>query len=209
MKKNSIVIIDNLLKNYPDLVNCKEQILNAAKILIEAYKNNNKVLVCGNGGSASDSLHIVGELMKSFKLKRKLPSNLVQAIDDKYISDNLECGLPTIALVSETALLTAYSNDKCPDLVFAEQVLGYGKEKDILICISTSGNSKNCVYASKVAKALNLKVISLVGNKQCDLDKYSDVIIHAPSTETFRIQEYHLPIYHAICLIIEEEMFGE
>lgn len=209
MKTSSESILNSLVKNYHSLNSCLKDIIKSIELLISTYKNGNKVLVCGNGGSASDAMHIVGELMKSFKLKRPINSDLKQLLNDEYLSNNLEVGLPTISLVTEASLMTAYSNDKAPDLVFAQQVLGYGKRNDLLISISTSGNSKNCVYASKVAKALNMKVISLVGKKECMLDNYSDIIIHAPSEETYRIQEYHLPIYHAICLIIEEEMFGE
>jgi D-sedoheptulose 7-phosphate isomerase len=209
MKDSTREIFENLIKRYPSLVVCQNEIIEATSLLVEIYNEGNKLLVCGNGGSAADSLHIAGELMKSFKKKRSISPSLKEALADDYLADHLEIGLSTIALVGEIGLITAYSNDQTPDLVFAQQVLGYGKTNDVLLCISTSGNSKNCVYAAKTAKALNMKVITLTGDNLCSLDEYSDIIIHSPSKETFEIQELHLPIYHAICLGIEEEMFGE
>ena len=209
MKNSTIEIIDDLCNRYNSLIICKEQILKSLDIIINAYKNGNKLLTCGNGGSASDSMHIVGELMKAFKIKRPLNKELIEKLDDEYMSSHLEMALPTISLVSEASLTTAYSNDQAPDLMFAQQVLGHGKRGDVLLCISTSGHSKNCVYAAKMAKALDVFVISLTGEKPCKLDELSDVVIKAPSMETFKIQELHLPIYHALCLAIENEFFGE
>lgn len=145
--------------------------------------------------------------MKGFKKKRTLSKEFSDKINDIELTNQLQYGLPAISLVSQTALTTAFSNDQMPEAVFAQQVLGYGKKDDILLCISTSGNSKNCVYAAKVAKALDLKVISLTGNKRCDLQELSDCIIQVPNDITFRIQEYHLPIYHTICMVLEEEFF--
>lgn len=208
MKESSINIIDDLCARYESIESCKKDIIDSLAIIVDAYKSGNKLLTCGNGGSASDSMHIVGELMKAFKIKRPLTSELVEKLNDPYMSNHLEMALPTVSLVSEAALTTAYSNDQAPDLMFAQQVLGHGKENDVLLCISTSGNSKNCVYAAKMAKALNVKVISLTGIKECKLDELSDVAIKAPSDETFKIQELHLPIYHALCLAIENEFFG-
>ena len=184
-------------------------IIKATEILIEMYKNGGKVLVCGNGGSASDSMHIVGELMKGFILPRALSDEFKAKINDDELSNALQYGLPAISLVSEAALMTAFSNDQVPDAVFAQQVLGYGKKGDTLLAISTSGNSKNCVSAAKVAKALGLNVISLTGKKTSKLEELSDVTIHASDVETFKIQEQHLPIYHAICLALENEFYGE
>lgn len=209
MKNSTIEIINDLCNRYNSLDVCKEQILKSLDIIIYAYKNGNKLLTCGNGGSASDSMHIVGELMKAFKIKRPLNKELVEILDDEYMSSHLEMALPTVSLVSEASLTTAYSNDQAPDLMFAQQVLGHGKRGDVLLCISTSGNSKNCVYAAKMAKALDVLVISLTGEKPCKLDELSDVVIKAPSCETYKIQELHLPIYHALCLAIENEFFGE
>lgn len=208
MKDSSKLIIEDLIGRYNILKDIKNSILDATELFINTYKNGNKVMVCGNGGSASDSMHIVGELMKAFKIKRPLSKELVDALDDPYMSTHLEMALPTISLVSEAALTTAYSNDQAPDLMFAQQVLGHGKKGDLLLCISTSGNSKNCVYAAKMANVLGLNVISLVGKKECKLDDLSKIVIKAPSEETYKIQELHLPIYHALCLAIENEFFG-
>lgn len=181
----------------------------ATNLLIETFENKNKLLVCGNGGSACDAEHIVGELMKGFILKREISNELKKEINDEKLSDALQYGLPAISLVSQVGLSTAFANDQLPEAVFAQQVLGYGRENDVLLCLSTSGNSLNCVYAAKVAKALNMKVITLTGNKECKLEELSDITIKVPSDITFEIQEYHLPIYHAICLALENEFYGE
>lgn len=209
MKSSSLLHLNTLIERYPSLSVCKDLIVESCEELVKCYKNGGKLLVCGNGGSAADSEHIVGELMKGFILPRKISSDLANKISDDELCSVLQCGLPTISLVSQTALSTAFSNDQLPTAVFAQQVLGYGKKGDALLCISTSGNSLNCVYAAKVAKALDMKVISLTGEKDSKLKELSDVTIQAPSKETFKIQEYHLPIYHAICLALENEFFGD
>ncbi len=208
MKEKSLEYIDELVFRYPCLEICKENIITAVDIFINIYQNGGKLLVCGNGGSAADSEHIVGELMKGFILPRKLKDEFAEKIGDKTLVDALQYGLPTISLVSHTALSTAFSNDQLPSAVFAQQVLGYGNSNDALLCISTSGNSLNCVYAAKVARAIGMKVISLTGEKYSKLKELSDITIQAPSKETFKIQELHLPIYHAICLALENEFFG-
>ncbi len=209
MKNSSLMYIDMLMERYPQLCKCKDSIIITIELLIETYKKGNKLLVCGNGGSAADSEHIVGELMKGFICPRHLSADLVNRINDKTLTDALQYGLPAISLVGHTALSTAYSNDKLPTAVFAQQVLGYGKNDDVLMCISTSGNSLNCVYAAKVAKAIGLKVISLTGVKDSKLKEISDITIKTPEQETYKIQELHLPIYHTICLAVENEFFGE
>lgn len=209
MKNSSLIHLNTLIERYPSLALCKDSIINSCEMLIECFKNGGKLLVCGNGGSASDSEHIVGELMKGFILPRTLSNDLKNKINDDTLTNSLQYGLPAISLVSQTSLSTAFSNDQLPTAVFAQQVLGYGKKGDVLLCISTSGNSLNCVYAAKVAKALDMKVISLTGEKDSKLKELSDITIQAPSCETFKIQEYHLPIYHAICLALENEFFGD
>lgn len=214
MKYSSLKITDKLIERYEELDYLKEKIIDSINILEQCYKDNGKVLICGNGGSAADSEHIVGELMKGFLLPRKLDEKNKKKIremypdDCEYLISNLQLALPTISLVSQTALQTAFANDNAPDLVFAQQVLGYGKKGDVLISISTSGNSKNVLYASQIAKVLEMKVISLTGEKGGKLKLLSDVAINVPSSETFIIQEYHLPIYHAICACLENEFFG-
>lgn len=207
--------IEELTKRYPALVVCKDDILAAYDILSDAYSNGRKLLVCGNGGSASDSEHIVGELMKEFKLKRKVYSDhaaALKAIDSELgqvLADNLQGALPAISLTGHSSLQTAFMNDAVPELVFAQQVNGYGKPGDVFLGISTSGNSKNVLYAAVNAKAKGLKVIGLTGARENKLMKYADVCIRVPETETYKIQEYHLPVYHCLCLMLEDKFFGE
>ena len=204
-----------LIERYPKLAVCKEDIHKAYELLEAAYSNGRKLLVCGNGGSASDSEHIVGELMKEFKLKRKVYSDqatALKAIDPELgqvLADNLQGALPAICLTGHSSLTTAFMNDANADLVFAQQVNGYGKPGDVFLGISTSGNSKNVLYAAVNAKAKGLKVIGLTGAKESKLMKYADVCIRVPETETYKIQEYHLPVYHCLCLMLEEKFFGE
>ncbi len=204
-----------LIERYPKLAVCKEDIKKAYELLETAYSNGRKLLVCGNGGSASDSEHIVGELMKEFKLKRKVYSDqatALKAIDPELgqvLADNLQGALPAICLTGHSSLTTAFMNDANADLVFAQQVNGYGKSGDVFLGISTSGNSKNVLYAAVNAKAKGLKVIGLTGAKESKLMKYADVCIRVPETETYKIQEYHLPVYHCLCLMLEEKFFGE
>ena len=204
-----------LFERYPKLAVCKDDIKKAYELLETAYNNGRKLLVCGNGGSASDSEHIVGELMKEFKLKRKVYSDqatALKAIDPELgqvLADNLQGALPAICLTGHSSLTTAFMNDANADLVFAQQVNGYGKPGDVFLGISTSGNSKNVLYAAVNAKAKGLKVIGLTGAKESKLMKYADVCIRAPETETYKIQEYHLPVYHCLCLMLAEKFFGE
>lgn len=212
MKKSTQDIIDNLFKRYPVLKHCP--INEAVEEIIICYRNNNKLLICGNGGSASDSQHIVGELMKGFVLPRKISLEKQEKIrrqipeNADYFINNLQNPLKAISLVGETSMLTAYANDKAPDLIFAQQVLGYGNCGDILISISTSGNSKNIIYAAQMAKVNGMKVISLTGNNGGVLKQFTDVLINVPSEETYIIQEFHLPVYHTMCLSVENEFFG-
>lgn len=214
MKETSMKQIEILVERYPQLDVIKQDLINAVEKIIEAYKNGNKIMVCGNGGSAADSLHIVGELMKAFVLPRKLTAEMQEKIEKvsskpEYLQKNLQMALPAISLVNEVSLLTAYANDMAPDLNFAQQVLGQGKRGDILIAISTSGNSENVIYAVEVAKAMNITSISLTGKSGGKLKNLSDITMAVPETETYKIQELHLPVYHAICLAIEAEFFGQ
>lgn len=209
MKIKSLEYLQNLVTRYPQLKQSYDGIVNAVQVLINCFKNDKKLLICGNGGSASDAEHIVGELMKGFVLPRRIDSALANKINDVTLSKSLQYGLPTISLISQTSLSTAFINDELPSAVFAQQVLGYGKVGDTLLCISTSGNSLNCVYAAKVAKAIGLNIISLTGIKESKLSALSDVTIKVPETETFKIQELHLPVYHAICLALENEFYGD
>lgn len=203
-----------LIERYPKLAVCKEDIKKAYELLEAAYTSGRKLLVCGNGGSASDSEHIVGELMKEFKLKRKVYSDQAAALKEidpelgQVLADNLQGALPAICLTGHSSLTTAFMNDANADLVFAQQVNGYGRDGDVFLGISTSGNSKNVLYAAVNAKAKGLKVIGLTGAKENKLMKYADVCIHVPETETYKIQELHLPVYHCLCLMLEEKFFG-
>lgn len=206
--------IDLLVERYPSLESTKEDIIAAYLLMEECYENGGKLLVAGNGGSAADAEHIVGELMKGFKLSRKPDL----AFSEKLVAENQELGLvlaenlqgalPAIALDGHLALSTAYMNDCEPLLCFAQQVNGYGKAGDIFLGISTSGNSKNVLFAATTAHAKGMKVIGLTGAKDSKLKDMSDVCIKAPQTETYMIQELHLPIYHCLCLMLEDKFFG-
>ena len=204
-----------LIERYPKLTVCKEDIKKAYELIETAYRKGGQLLVCGNGGSASDSEHIVGELMKEFKLKRKVYGDHATALKEidpelgQVLADNLQGALPAISLTAHSSLQTAFMNDVVPELVFAQQVNGYGKEGDVFLGISTSGNSMNVLYAAVNAKAKGLKVIGLTGCKESKLMKYSDVCIRVPEAETYKIQELHLPVYHCLCLMLEEKFFGE
>lgn len=206
--------IDTLLDRYPKLIVCKEDIIKAFELMLDAYSNERKLLVCGNGGSASDSEHIVGELMKEFKLKRKVyadQAEAMKAIDADMgttLAENLQGALPAICLTGHSALTTAFMNDANADLVFAQQVNGYGKANDVFLGISTSGNSKNVCYAAITAKSKGLKVVGLTGAKESKLLKMADCCIRVPESETYKIQELHLPVYHCLCLMLEEHFFG-
>ena len=206
--------LNHLIDRYPKLGVCRNEIKQAYEILETAYFNGRKLLVCGNGGSASDSEHIVGELMKEFKLKRKVfgeQATALKSIDPELgevLAENLQGALPAISLTGHSSLQTAFMNDAVPELVFAQQVNGYGKPGDVFLGISTSGNSKNVLYAAVNAKAKGLKVIGLTGAKENKLMKFADVCIRVPETETYKIQELHLPVYHCLCLMLEERFFG-
>lgn len=206
--------LNHLIDRYPKLIVCREDIWRAYEIMEEAYSSDRKLLVSGNGGSASDSEHIVGELMKEFKLKRKVYGKQAAALKEidaglgQTLADNLQGALPAISLTGHSALQTAFMNDAEPELVFAQQVNGYGKPGDVYLGISTSGNSKNVLYAAVTAKSRGLKVVGLTGSHENKLMKYADVCIRVPETETYKIQELHLPVYHCLCLMLEERFFG-
>ncbi len=214
MNNNLMNHIDLLVSRYPSLETCKNDIICAYDVLEEAFANGGKLLVCGNGGSAADSEHIVGELMKEFKRKRNIPTEQTDALKaiDPVLGDTLasrlQGALPAIALTAHTSLSTAFMNDCDPALVFAQQVYGYGRPGDCFLGISTSGNSLNVLYAAVTAKALGLKVIGLTGQKESKLTDVADVCIRVPETETYKIQELHLPVYHCLCLMLESHFFA-
>lgn len=197
--------MEKLLNRYPALEVCKEDIKNALQLLVDTYKNGGKVLVCGNGGSCADSEHIVGELMKGFMLKREV-------IDERIpmeLRKNLQGSLPAISLPSQTAILSAFINDVEPSMMYAQMVYGYARQNDLFIGISTSGNSENVVNAARVAKAVGIKTLAMTGEKESKLSSFCDVTIKVPETETYKIQELHLPAYHYLCTEVEKEMFGD
>ncbi len=206
--------IDLLVERYPSLESAKNDIVAAYLLLEESYENGGKLLVAGNGGSAADAEHIVGELMKGFKLPRKPEADFAEKLVEEnqelgsVLAENLQGALPAIALDGHPALSTAYMNDCEPLLCFAQQVNGYGKSGDVFLGISTSGNSKNVLYAATTAHAKGMKVIGLTGAKDSKLKDMSDVCIKAPQTETYMIQELHLPIYHCLCLMLEDRFFA-
>lgn len=205
--------LNELTGRYPQLLPVREQILQAAESLIHCYREGNKVLVCGNGGSCSDSDHIAGELMKGFERMRPVGKRLkdqLMAIDEErgaYLSGKLQQALPAISLTAHHALITAVSNDNGADLIFAQQVVGYGNEGDILIAITTSGNSRNVVDAAITAKAKGLTVIGLTGESGGKLKPLCDILIHVPGKSTAHVQELHLPVYHTLCQMVESHFF--
>lgn len=208
-------MLNTLFNRYPPLRACKEDIEKSTEAIIDCYEKGGKLLLCGNGGSCADCEHIVGELMKGFFMKRPLSESKkaemksnCNFVDDDLLS-RLQEGLPAIALPSITALNSAFCNDVDPELVYAQPLMSLAKDNDILIGISTSGNSKNVIAAVKVAKALGIRVIGLTGKTGGRLKGIADICICAPETETFRIQELHLPIYHYICSAVEAHFFPE
>ena len=214
MKASGEKILQELGERYPVLRPLLPDILQAAEQMCESWKAHGKLLICGNGGSASDALHMVGELMKSFMLPRP-PDGVLRArleaaggADGEYLSTHLQMALPAISLGNETALQTAYGNDVAPDLIYAQQVFGLGRPGDVFLGISTSGNSRNVVLAAKVARAMGLRTVALTGAGESRLASCSECLIAVPETETYRVQELHLPVYHTLCLIAENEFFG-
>ena len=207
--------IDSLIERYPKLLVCRESIQEAYDILKKAYTDGRKLLVCGNGGSASDSEHIVGELMKEFKLKREVYKDQAEAMKQidpelgSILAEHLQGALPAITLTGHSSLTTAFMNDSLPELIFAQQVNGYGKPNDVFLGISTSGNSRNVLFAAVAAKSRGMKVLGLTGYHPCRLAQLADVCIQVPETETYRIQELHLPVYHCLCMMLEEHFFGK
>ena len=206
--------VNFLIERYPDLSVVRQSIIDAYIIMEDCYEHDGKLLIAGNGGSAADAEHIAGELMKRFKTPRPVSARFanklisIDPVRGQNLARNLECGLMAIPLVAHEAMTTAYINDVDGLGVFAQQLYGFGRPGDVFLGISTSGNSKNVMSATVVARALGIKVIGLTGEKGGELASVSDVCVKAPSDETYMIQEYHLPIYHCWCLMLEERFFG-
>lgn len=207
--------VDLLIERYPVLKECEQSIIEAYLVMEECYVNDGKLLIAGNGGSAADSEHIAGELMKRFKTPRPVTPEFAEKLKSidpvrgENLAHNLERGLMAIPLVAHEALSTAYINDVDGLGVFAQQLFGFGRPGDVFLGISTSGNSKNVMSATVVARAIGLKVIGLTGAKGGELADVADVAIKVPETETYMIQELHLPIYHCLCLMLEDRFLGE
>jgi D-sedoheptulose 7-phosphate isomerase len=207
-------IINNLTERYPAINELSGKIKEAAETIIKCYQEGGKVLVCGNGGSCASADHIVGELMKGFERKRPVEQKLKDKLEEiagergKYLGNKLEKALPAISLNAHSALITAISNDTDASLIFAQQVAGYGNQGDILIGISSSGSSQNVIDAVITARAKEMIVIGMTGATGGRMKQYCDILLNVPETRTALVQELHLPVYHAICLIAEDHFFG-
>ncbi len=207
--------LEHLVERYPVLRECQSAIEKTIQAIVQCHNGGGKVLICGNGGSAADAEHIVGELAKSFVLPRKLPVQQQQLLESapgplgQVLAERLQQGVRAFSLNGGSSLATAIANDGDPNLVFAQMIYVYGQPGDLLIGISTSGNSKNIIAALTVAQTFGLGTVGLTGSKPASMDQLCDTVIKVPATETFKIQEYHLPIYHAICLTVEAELFSE
>ena len=214
MRATSVSLFEDLFIRYPQLEKCRAQLFDAADCLTGCFQSGGKLLICGNGGSASDAVHIVGELMKNFMLNRPVGDDFRRKLLEKtpetgkWIADQLQGALPAIALTQESALISAFANDVSPELIYAQQVYGYGCPGDTLLCISTSGNSENIINAAVVAVAKGLHTIALTGETPSRLSAVCDLSIQVPETGTHRIQELHLPVYHCLCAVLEQEFFG-
>ena len=213
MEKKISDILEDLVKRYPVLAPVKDDIAAAYEIMKTCYDNGGKLLIAGNGGSCADADHIVGELMKEFKKHRPVNDafreKLLEVSPDegKELADKLGYSLMALSLSNQQTLNTAFSNDVDGDFIYAQQVLGYGRPGDVYLAISTSGNSRNILHAVPVARALGIKVIGLTGKTGGRLAKVADAAICAPETETYKVQELHLPVYHALCMMLEETYF--
>jgi phosphoheptose isomerase len=206
MKETTRQVLEELFVRYPALTGCRAAVTEALEILLACYRSGGKTLICGNGGSAADAEHIAGELLKKFKKHRPIPAAVAAALRPD-LAARLEGSLPAVSLVSMTGLMTAFANDVCWETAFAQQTLGLARPGDVLIALSTSGNSANCAAAAEVMNAVGGKTIALTGAAESTLSACCTVTIRVPETETFKVQEYHLPVYHALCAAVEEELF--
>jgi phosphoheptose isomerase len=210
---NRTVIIKELISRYPILKDIEDDIWAAADCIIHCFRENGKLLICGNGGSSADSGHIAGELMKGFEHKRPLAESFRKELTDtggergEYLALKLQQGFPVISLSAHDALITAVANDTDPTLIFAQQVMAYGKKGDVLLAISTSGNSQNIIDAIITATAKGMSVIGMTGESGGRMKSMCDILISVPGSRTLHVQELHLPVYHSICLMIEKYFF--
>jgi phosphoheptose isomerase len=206
--------LEVLIQRYPQLANISEKINEAAERLLRCYQNGNKLLICGNGGSSSDSDHIAGELLKGFEQKRILDDSMRKSLISAsakrglHLAEKLQAGLPAISLSAHAGLITAVANDTDATLIYAQQVIGFGNPGDVLLGISTSGNAQNVLDAAITARAKGMTVIGLTGETGGKLKAFCDILINVPEKRTAYVQELHLPVYHTLCLIIENHFFG-
>jgi len=205
-------ILHSTLERYPALAGLEQQIAAAFTIIVEAYKGGGKLLCCGNGGSAADCSHIVGELMKGFCIKRQINKDLKKELESapygQMLSQKLEGALGAISLGECLSLSSATANDIGAEFGFAQALLGLGRKGDVLLALSTSGNAENCILAVTLARALSIKTIALTGQDGGNLGKIADLAIKVPSNTTYQVQELHLPIYHTLCAMLEQYFFG-
>ena len=218
IKNSTANKIDELIARYPALKICRADLVAAVETICESFHGGGKLITCGNGGSAADAMHIVGEMMKGFLLPRRIenfnPEFVARAqelfpSDVEFFKANLQCALPAVSLVGETSLITAFANDVNPNLIFAQQLFGLGRRGDVLLAVSTSGNSDNVLFAVEVAKIMGVAVVAMTGRRGGRLRHLSDVSICVPADSSYAVQEFHLPIYHMICLAAENEFFGD
>jgi phosphoheptose isomerase len=214
MNRESKELSEKFFQRNSDLGVCRESIESALVVLADAFRSGNKVLVCGNGGSAADAEHIVGELMKGFRLPRRLADRSVADLEKRYpeegplLGEKLQGALPAISLVSQSSLCSAITNDSGAEMVFAQQVYGYGTSGDVLLALSTSGAAENVLYAVRTAKAFGLKTVGLTGRTDSPLTELCDVAIQVPAADTAEVQVYHAKVYHHICAVLEAVFFG-
>ena len=212
MNDKVITLLENMIKDYPALAVCREDILAVFTITRDAFKSGGKLLLCGNGGSAADCEHISSELMKGFLMQRPLDSLSQKALSAQgdagiYLASKLQGALPCISLVNPIALNTAFANDIDSKLIFAQQVMGLGTKHDVIWGVSTSGNAENVQYAIVAAKSKGIKAVGLTGKYGGELFQLCDICIRVPEERTYKVQEYHLPIYHALCAMFEVEFY--
>ena len=207
-------VVKTLFERFPELLVVEDEVDSAFQTLKNVFRAGGTLFVCGNGGSAADAEHVVGELMKGFLLPRRIKSETRNALFEMYgdaglaIADNLQEGLPAVSLTGHPALSTAFANDVAPELIFAQQLYGLAKRDDALLAFSTSGNSENVVKALMMAKVIGVSTIAMLGRNGGECAKFADTVICVPEDETYKVQELHLPVYHALCAMLEEEFYG-
>lgn len=214
MKKRTELILKELIDRYPSLSCAEKSVSEAYNLIYSALEDGHSFFTCGNGGSDADARHIVGELRKSFRFPRPVTEETMDKLsllgkDGEYLAEHLERALPVFCLNENSSLISAYENDAAPDAALAQSLFGAAKQGDVLMCISTSGNSRNCVLAATLAKAMGLVTVSLTGAKESKLSELSDVTVQVPETETYLVQEMHLPVYHCLCAMLESEFYFE